>query len=138
MTVVTTPLAKGAYFGSKYAKDRVASAVAIGAGITDTYQVNVSDFDNLTVLASQTGAAITDLVLTVFALDTTGTAHQIPLAPSVTSPAQVIVGGAVLAVQQYDLRGIDGIQINVKNANAGAETTNFVDILAGITGCDSL
>ena len=136
MTVVKAALAKGAYFGSRYAKSRLANAVAILTGVTATYDVNTSDFDNATILVSQTGAAITDLVVTVFVLDTTGTPHQIALAPAVTPPAQVIVGGAVLAVQQYDLRGIDGIRINVKNANAGSETTNFVDILCGVTGAD--
>ena len=137
MTVIKGSLAKGSYFGTRLVRQRLASALSTGTGVTQAFDIDVSDFDNATVISSLTGAAITDLVLSVFVFDALGVLpHQIPLAPSVTPTAQIIVAGAVLAVQQYDLRGISVVRINAKNANAGTQTLNFIDIFCGVTGAD--
>lgn len=129
-------LTKGKSFGTHYQKQRLASASAIGAGVTAAADVDVSDFDNISVLVSMTAAVIGDLIVTVYGFDVGGNVHLIPLSPSPAPQAQVISAGAALAAVQYDLRGIDTVRIAVKNNNAGAQTINFIDFYAAVAGID--
>ena len=139
MSILPSKLKKGKSFGSRYQGQRIASGQAITTGQTLSFDVDVSDFDNLTVLVSMTAGALTDLVLTVCPFDANPngqTAHLLPLSPSAAPQAQQLVSGNALATVQYDLRGIDVVEIQVKNANAATKSINFIDIYAGVTGAD--
>lgn len=135
---VKLPLRRGSYVAATAGVGRLTAAAgdAIATGVTNNYDVDVSDFDCVSVLAALTGAVLGDLGLTVQALDSTGTPVPIALTPAVTSPAQVFASGKAYGVQQYDVRGLQGIRVAVKNNNAGAQTVTFVDVLASITGVD--
>lgn len=129
-------LTKGPVFGLHGGLSRVGVGDAIAASATNNYDFDVSDFDNFTVLAAMSGAAITDLVVGVEAFDSTGAVVPINLAAAITSPANIVSGGNVYAVQQYDTRGLSQVRVTVKNANAGAQTVRFVEVRGGITGVD--
>lgn len=129
-------LARGKYLATVQGLGRFLVGQAIAAGATQSVIVDVSDFDNITVIASQTGAATGDITLTVQPVEEDGVTVIPAVLPAALAGTAVLSGGHVSVVNQYDLRGLRQVQINVKNNNAGAETVDFVDVLAGITGVD--
>lgn len=136
MAILPSKLKRGKSFGSRYQAQRLVAAAAITTTQTLSYDLDVSDFDNATILASLTAGALSDLTLTVYAFDALGVVHLQPLSPAVAPQAQLLVSGNALAAAQYDLRGIDTIEIAVKNNNAGTKSINFVDVFAAVTGAD--
>lgn len=138
MAATLLQLVKGKYFGSRLGQLRVASAVAIATGVTDTYDVDVDEFDNISVLVSMSGAASGDLSVTVEPFATDGTVLPIPLVPAVTASGPTFASPNVYYAAQFDVRGLLQVRITVKNNNAAGETINYVDVIAGITGCDAL
>lgn len=129
-------LARGKYLATVQGLGRFLVGQAIATGATQSVIVDVSDFDNITVIASQTGAATGDITLTVQPVEEDGVTVIPAVLPAALAGTAVLSGGHVSVVNQYDLRGLRQVQINVKNNNAGAETVDFVDVLAGITGVD--
>lgn len=136
MSLSILPLARGSYLGTAQGVGRYLAGQAIGTGASQTVDIDVSDFDNICVIASQTGAAAGDITLTVFPIEQDGvTASIAPLTPAAAGTA-TLSGGHVAVVNQYDLRGLRGVRVSVKNNNAGGETIDFVDVFAGVTGVD--
>jgi hypothetical protein len=136
MTVQSLPLIKGKYLASHYGALRQGAAQAIATGVTDSFDFDVSEFDNFTVLVSMTGAASADLVVAVQPIAIDGEVLPIPLVPAVTPAGPTFVTPDVYYCGQFDTHGLDQIRVTVKNANAGGQTINFVDVIAGWTGSD--
>lgn len=139
-------LAKGSKYSSGYGRERFGAGQNINAGATAVFDVDVSEFDNLTVLVSMAAAAAADLTVAVVPFDAgtggtqvngTGAGGGSPFGvvlPAALSTAVALVGANAETVLQYDLRGVDAVEIQVTNHNAAAKTLNFVDVFAGITG----
>lgn len=136
MSVSKLALAKGSYLGLHAGTGRFGAGDAIAAGATNNYDIDVSDFDGITVAAAISAGALADLGLTVEAFDSTGTVIPVALTTAVAAPTQVLNGGKAYGVQQYDVRGIQQIRVAVKNNNAGAQTVTFVDVFGAVTGVD--
>lgn len=97
------------------------AAVSIGATTDSNVDVNVQDFDRLTITARMTTTTATDLVLSVRAYDVGGALIDIPLVAD-ESVAPTVTGSQTYATQEYDLAGVDKVQVRVRNASAGAKT----------------
>lgn len=83
--------------------------------------VEVAGASTLTVLASVTGGASGDITLTVRAYDDLGALFDLALTPqAVTAPA--LAGGLARTIQQFDVRGLEKVQVRVTNNNAGTQT----------------
>lgn len=137
MALQTLARKRGTYLGTINGSARVASAQAINSGQTLTFDVDTSDFDNLTVVAQQTGAASGDLTVTVAPFETDGvTAFPLGLTAAVATGPTYDGSANVNYVGQFDLRGVQAVRVSVKNNNAAAKTINFIDVFAGITGVD--
>lgn len=130
-------LVKGKYFGSRYGQARQGAAQALGAGVGATFTFDVDEFDNCTLLVSMTGSATGDLLVWTTPSDVAGATFPLTLVP-VMSVGPTVAAPNVCFMATYDTRGLSQIVVSVKNQNAAGQTINFVDILAGITGCDSL
>ena len=125
---------RGATLATILGKGRFKANQAITTGQTIVQDVDVSDFDLVTILVSMTATAITDLVVSVAPVLSDGTIFA-GLLP-VSSPAVVLVAGKAVQAIQVNVTGLQGIEIGVKNANAGSETITFIDVFAGVTGTD--
>jgi hypothetical protein len=97
---------------------------AIGAGATVTMDVPCGGTDFVTVEADMTGAANGDLAITVVPYEADGNTLMGQTLPPAGGVGYVptFAGGRVTAVQQYNVQGIDKVQVQFKNNNVGAQT----------------
>jgi|SRR5579884_78198 len=126
---------KGSYLGGYAVRGRLATNVAIGIGATLTFDVDVSDLDNLTVLVQQSGAASGDITVTVAAFEfDDATPFPLGLPPALSSGPTYDGSANVNYLAQFDARGTKTVRVSVKNNNAAAQTLKFVDAFGGFTG----
>ena len=135
MSLSTLTRERGTSLGTVFGKFRALVNAAITTGQTLNADFDVSDFDLVTVLASMTGGAATDLTVTVFPFETDETTPLIAALP-VTAGTAVFSAGHVAQAIQVNVTGLKAIRVAVKNNNAGSETVDFVDVFAGVTGTD--
>lgn len=95
------------------------NAVSIPQASDNNTNVDVRDFEKLTVTARMTTTTAADLVVSVRAYDAGGTLIDVPIVAD-EAVAPTVTGGVTYAVQEYDLSGIDRVQIRVRNAAAAA------------------
>lgn len=126
---------RGATLATVFGSARFLPAQAITTGQTKTVDVDVSDYDLVTILVSMSAAAGTDLTLTVVAIEQDGVT-PFPVALPTTGAAATFVSPNAVQAVQVNCTGLKGIEIQVKNNNAGSQTINFVDVFAGVTGTD--
>lgn len=100
------------------------AAVPINAGATITMDVPCGGTDFVTVEADMTGAASGDLAITVIPYESDGNTLMGVTLPAVggVGYAPTFGAGRVTAVQQYNVQGIDKVQVQLKNNNVGAQT----------------
>lgn len=112
-------IAKGARLDSD-----VITNVPLGAGLSTTYDVEVSNSDWLVIEGDLTATALADLVMTVQPFEGDGvTLSAVVLAPiAAATPAQVLSGGHAYGIAKYDVTGIGRVRIFWKNGNVGAQT----------------
>lgn len=104
-----------------------------GGGGSTTVEVPAARKATLTVFANITGAADADLAVTVTPYDLGGTLINSPL-PVVTSAGPKFVGVSVTYYAQFDVSGVDRVQIKVVNNNAGAQALTRLSYV--LTGAD--
>ncbi len=97
---------------------------AINAAATVTMDVPCGGTDFVTVEADMTAAATGDMVVTVVAYEADGVTLQPTPLPAVAGVGYVstLSGGHDYFIQQYNVQGIDKVQVQLKNNNAGAQT----------------
>jgi hypothetical protein len=101
--------------------------LAVATGVTTTMDIPCGGTDFVTVEADLTAAAAGDLTMLVFPYEADGlTLMSTPL-PAVAGVGFVptLVAGHSQAVQQYNVQGIDKVQLQAKNNNAGGETQSW-------------
>lgn len=106
-----------------YAKGKTHNAVAIGTGATNSVALTTAGYNRLAVvaeLAATTTPADLTVTVTPF-LDDGATAAFGPMVAS-GSPTVTSDGTNVWVSQLYELAGIDKVNVNAKNANAGSKT----------------
>lgn len=100
----------------------VAAKLAVASGATDSTDLDVTGADRLTVFwrlkATVTVGDMTLNALKVYAADKT-TLLNLAITPAVTI-APTVGGADVWAMQSYDLRGVQKVNLSAKNNNAGA------------------
>jgi hypothetical protein len=123
--VFTTIDQYNALVGATLTRGRTPANQPIGAGATITMDAPVGGADWVTLEASMTGTAAGDLTVTCMPYDAYGNLMGTPL-PAVinTGYAGTLVGAKTYLVQKYDVQGIDKVQFQIKNNNAGAQTLN--------------
>jgi hypothetical protein len=91
--------------------------IAIASGVTQTYPIECSGSEELSLEAMQTGTAAGDMVVSVFPVLSNGQQAAVALAPiSFTGPT---VGAPnVYYYARYDVSGQGRVAITVKNNNA--------------------
>ena len=104
-----------------------------GAGGTYVADVPAARKATLTVFAIITGAADADLAVLATPYDLGGTLMNSGL-PVVTSAGPKFAGGAVTFYAQYDVSGVDRVQLKVTNNHAGAQTLTRLSFV--LTGAD--
>lgn len=128
---------RGDYLGTASAVKRLLANTAINTGATQTVDVDVSDFDLATVIVEMTGAATTDLTVTIFPIESDGATPSHAGLPVSAGTAVFDSGtGTVSQVIQVNTTGLKGIRVAVKNSNAANKVINFVDVFVGVTGTD--
>lgn len=97
---------------------------SIGTGATVAMDVPCGGTDFVTVEADMTGAASGDLGITVIPYEADGNTLMATTLPAVggVGYAPTFVTNRVTAVQQYNVQGIDKVQVQLKNNNAGTQT----------------
>lgn len=95
------------------------NAVSIPQASDNNTDLDVRDFDRLTITARMTTTVAADLVVSLRAYDAGGTLIDVPLVTD-EAVAPTVTGSVTYAVQEYDLSGIDKVQIRVRNAAAAA------------------
>lgn len=137
MSVALTKLSgyRGSSLGTYSGKSRFLVNTAISASGTQHVDVDVSDFDLATIYVEMTGAATTDLSVLVVPVEEADDAVGLAGLP-VTAGTAVLSSGKVAQVIQVNTTGLQGIEIQVTNKNAGAQTIQKVDVFAGVTGTD--
>lgn len=100
--------------------------LSLGTGVTTTMDVPCGGTDFVTVEADMNGAANGDLTISVFPYEADGVTLMPTALPAVTGVgyAPTFVTSKVTAVQQYNVQGIDKVQVQAKNNNAGTQTLN--------------
>lgn len=102
------------------------SAQAIAAAGVLTMDAPVGSVDFITVQADMTGGAAGDLAITVVPYEQDGVTLAGASLPAVAGVgyAPAFGAGKVTAVQQYNVQGIDKVQVQFKNNNVGGQTIN--------------
>jgi hypothetical protein len=109
--------------GSRMSQDVVVNQ-SLATNGNYTYDVECATSDWLTVMGDLTGAAVTDLVISVFPFE----GDNLTLSPvaltqaSATPTVGVAQGGHVYVQGRYDIGGIGRVRIQWHNANAGTQT----------------
>jgi hypothetical protein len=104
-------------------------SLATGATLSMDAPVGGSDF--VTIEADMTGSAIGDLVVACQPYEADGvTLMPVSLQPvlnvgtTAAAPTVILSGGHVYQVIEYNVQGIDKVNIQLKNANAATQTVN--------------
>lgn len=121
--VMTTIDQYNALVGATLSRGKTAANAPIGAGATVTMDAAVGGADWVTLEASMTGGVAGDLTVTCLPYDSFGNLLPTSL-PAVanTGYASTFTSGKCYLVQQYNVQGIDRVQFQIKNNNAGAQT----------------
>lgn len=102
-----------------------AKNLSVGTGVTTNFDCLTLNWDILTVNADLTATAAGDLGIAVFAYGPTGVLSTTPLtAVAGVGYAPTLAGGHSTAIQQYNVQGIEKVQVQLKNNNAGTQTLN--------------
>lgn len=103
-----------------------AKAVSLATGASQTMQADVQNWDVLTVNADLTGTAAGDLTIQVFPVAPDGSSIEGTPLPAVTGVgfAPALQAGHVQAVQQFNVQGLDKVNVVIKNNNAATQTLN--------------
>lgn len=117
-------------YGSFREADSGSIAAATGAAIagsgTNSYPLDVSGFDQLTVIGRMTAAAVGDVTPSVNPYEPDGSTVNL-VTMNITGLTAVFAGGVVYFFFSVTLRGVPKLQVNIKNNNAGAQTIQKVD-----------
>lgn len=100
---------------------------AIGATTTLTFDLDAAGESELTLMVEMTGAANTDLTVTVipFRGDNTTPLNNIALQPT-RSNGPLFAGGVVQYTGTYDVSGESKVRVAIRNTTAGALNLNDV------------
>jgi hypothetical protein len=102
-----------------------------GGGGVYTTDVPAARKATLTLFVDMAGAADADLAVVATPYDLGGNLINSPL-PAVLSAGPKFAGGKVTYYAQFDVSGVDRVQIKVTNNNAGAQVLNRVSwVLTG-------
>lgn len=107
------------------------NAVSIPQASDNNTDLDTRDFTRLTVTARMTTTTAADLVMSVRAYDASGTLIDVPLVAD-ESVAPTVTGSVTYAVQEYDLSGIDKVQLRVRNAAAAAARTTTASYFGSV------
>jgi hypothetical protein len=96
----------------------------INAGATITLDVPCGGTDFVTVEVDMTAGAVGDLAVTVLPYEGDGLTLMPVTLPAVAGVGygSTLSGGHDYLLQQYNVQGIDKVQIQIKNNNVGAQT----------------
>jgi hypothetical protein len=127
MPAITTIDQYNALAGKHLARDKQLNAPVGAAGGVINMDAPVGGAETLTVMADMSGAAAGDLGISVFPYEADGVTIQpvslLPMANVGYPPT--LAAPRVVSEEEYDVRGIDKVQIQAKNNNAGAQSINL-------------
>jgi len=99
--------------------------LSLTTGAVSSNDVLTTNWDLVTVSADLTATAAGDLTIQVFPYGPAGNLLTTPL-PAVSGVGFVpaLAAGHSTAMQQYNVQGLEKVQVQVKNNNAGTQTLN--------------
>jgi len=101
------------------------SAVAIGASAFVTQDIVVNGDNELSVGVQMTGAATTDLAVTIIPFKSDGVTPMTAITiPPTYSNGPTMGTGVVEFTATYDISGYTKVRVSTQNKNAGAQTIN--------------
>jgi len=112
--------------GARLRRGTLGKNTPVGAGVTANQDALVGEYDILTVDADLTATAAGDLAIQVFPYGPDGTTLLTTPLPAVTGVgfAPTLSGGHSTATQQYNVQGLDKVNVQIKNNNAATQTLN--------------
>jgi type IV pilus biogenesis protein CpaD/CtpE len=111
----------------EHIKGKGLSAVSVtGGGGTQTFDLPVSGFVSLVLLARMTASASGDLAVAVQAYEDDGTTAFAVSLPTDQAVASALNAGVARLLASYKLNGIDKVKVTVTNTNVAAQTVTVV------------
>ena len=121
VSLLTKTAAFENYTGTLLNKDSV-SAVALGAGATQVFDVVLGGQTTMVVQADLTATAANDLAVVVFPYEADGATLSGAAIPAVQSGGPTLTGGHSYFYGEYDILSLDKVRVVITNNNVGAQT----------------